>query len=98
MAEIVINQTVKDSSKYRKLFLCLALDFVGYLSYAVPFLGEVTDFIWAPIAAFLLTRMFKGTIGKIGGVFTFIEEIMPGLDFIPTFTITWLYTNLFKKQ
>jgi len=31
------------------------------------------------------------------GVFNFIEELMPGLDFIPTFTIMWLI-QYFKKE
>lgn len=97
MTEIVVNSTVKSNVKYGKLILCLLLDFIGYLSYVVPFFGEFSDVIWAPLAAFLISIMFKGTIGKVGGVVTFIEEIMPGLDFIPTFTITWVYTNLVKK-
>lgn len=97
MAELVVNSTVSTNSKYRKLALCLFLDFIGYLSYAIPFLGEFTDVIWAPIAAFLISRMFKGALGKVSGVFTFIEEILPGLDFIPTFTITWIYSNFIKK-
>lgn len=25
----------------------------------------------------------------LGGIFSFLEEISPGLDFIPTFTIAW---------
>lgn len=98
MTEMVINPTVKSNVKYGKLILCLLLDFVGYLSYVVPFFGEFTDVIWAPISAFLITRMFKGTIGKVGGVFAFIEEIIPGLDFIPTFTITWIYSSFIKKS
>lgn len=40
--------------------------------------------------------MFGGTKGAIGGVFNFIEELLPGLDFIPTFTITWLI-QYFRK-
>lgn len=98
MSELLINSTVETNSKYRKLLLCFLLDFIGYLSYLIPFFGEFTDVIWAPISAFLITRMFKGTIGKVGGVFAFIEEIMPGLDFIPTFTITWLYSNYIMKK
>jgi hypothetical protein len=34
--------------------------------------------------------MFGGVRGLLGGAFNFFEELMPGLDFIPTFTITWL--------
>ena len=27
--------------------------------------------------------------GFFGGTFNFLEELLPGLDIIPTFTITW---------
>jgi hypothetical protein len=42
--------------------------------------------------------MYKGKIGQVAGVVTFVEEIIPGLDVIPTFTIMWLYTHVFKKS
>jgi hypothetical protein len=33
--------------------------------------------------------MFGFKRGFFGGAFSFFEELMPGLDFIPTFTISW---------
>jgi len=33
--------------------------------------------------------MFGRRSGALGGIFSFLEEISPGLDFIPTFTIAW---------
>jgi len=33
--------------------------------------------------------MFGKKFGVMGGIFSFLEEISPGLDFIPTFTIAW---------
>jgi len=71
------------------LALCLVMDFFGYATYAIPFLGEFLDIIWAPISALIFMRMFGGAKGLFGGIFNFFEELMPGLDFIPTFTITW---------
>ena len=68
------------------------------LSFTVPFIGEFSDVIWAPLAGFLMTWMYKGTIGKVGGTIAFLEEILPFTDFIPTFTLTWIYTYLIKKQ
>jgi hypothetical protein len=41
--------------------------------------------------------MYKGKIGQAAGIVTFIEEIIPGLDVVPTFTLMWLYTYVFKK-
>jgi hypothetical protein len=38
--------------------------------FTVPLFGEFSDVIWAPMAAYLMTRMYKGTAGKVGGVVT----------------------------
>jgi hypothetical protein len=74
------------------LVLSLFFDSIGMLSYLVPVFAEVTDFFWAPISGILLVVMFKGTAGKLAGFFGFIEELLPFVDVIPTFTITWFYT------
>ncbi|SMC51991.1 hypothetical protein [Cellulophaga tyrosinoxydans] len=84
--------------KIRHLFLSLLFDGIGMLSYVIPGLGEVSDMIWAPISAWIMTRMYKGKIGQAAGLVTFVEELVPGLDFIPTFTIMWFYTYVFKSQ
>lgn len=84
--------------KYKKLFLGLLFDAIGMLSFVLPFIGDFSDIIWAPLAGWLMTRMYKGKIGQGAGVVTFLEEIIPGLDVIPTFTIMWLYTYVFKKS
>ncbi len=83
--------------KYKKLLLGLLFDGIGMLSFAIPFIGEFSDLIWAPVAGWLMTRMYKGKIGQGAGIFAFIEEIIPGLDIIPTFTLMWLYTYVFKR-
>ncbi len=84
------------NKKYRLLLLGLLFDGVGMLSFMIPGIGEFTDLIWAPIAGWLMTRMYKGNPGKIAGLIAFIEEIVPGLDVIPSFTLMWLYTYVFK--
>lgn len=83
--------------KYRQLFLGLLFDVIGMLSFAVPFVGEFSDVIWAPLSGWLMTRMYKGKIGQAAGIITFVEEIIPGLDVIPTFTIMWFYTYVYKS-
>ena len=85
-------------NKYTKLILCILLDVLGYLSYILPGIGEFADIVWAPLSAWIMTSLFKGTSGKVAAVINFIEEAFPGLDIIPTFTIMWLYTYLFSKQ
>ena len=72
------------------LVACLLMDFIGYATYAVPFFGEFLDILWAPLSAIIFWKMFGFRKGFFGGVFSFIEELSPGLDFIPTFTINWV--------
>ena len=71
------------------LVMCLVMDFIGYASYTVPFFGEFLDVLWAPLSAIIFWKMFGFRKGFFGGVFSFVEELTPGLDFIPTFTINW---------
>lgn len=91
-------QIVTVNNKTRDLVLGILFDAIGMLSFTFPFIGEFSDVIWAPLAGFLMTWMYKGTIGKVGGTIAFLEEILPFTDFIPTFTLTWVYTYLIKKQ
>ncbi|MFD2823628.1 hypothetical protein ACFS5M_08100 [Lacinutrix iliipiscaria] len=82
-----MNLQIKN--KYKLLALSIVLDIIGL----IPFI----DLVWAPLSGYIMTRLYKGEMGKYAGIFTFIEEIIPGLDFIPTFTIMWFYTNVIKK-
>jgi hypothetical protein len=86
------------NNKTRNLVLGILFDAIGMLSFTVPFIGEFSDVIWAPLAGFLMTWMYKGTIGKVGGVVTFLEEILPFSDFITTFTLTWIYNYVIKNK
>ena len=92
------TQFIAVDNKKRDLVLGILFDAIGMLSFTVPLIGEFSDVIWAPLAGFLMTWMYKGTIGKVGGTIAFLEEILPFTDFIPTFTLTWIYTYLIKKQ
>lgn len=93
-----VTAEITKTTKKRDLFLSILFDAIGVLSYAVPFIGEFSDVIWAPIAGIILLRMYKGTVGTVGGIIVFIEELVPSLDFIPTFTLTWIYTYWIKKS
>lgn len=84
--------------KYQKLLLSLLFDALGYVSFLIPGIGEFSDIIWAPISAWLMTKLYKGKIGKIAAVITFVEEALPFTDVIPTFTIMWFYTYVFKSE
>ena len=80
-------------NKISSLLFCIIMDVIGWATYAVPVLGEIGDVIWAPISALIFFRMFGGWKGAVGGVFNFIEEILPGTDFIPSFTLMWLWQH-----
>jgi len=69
------------------------MDLIGMATYAIPFFGEIGDMFWAPVSAFIFYRTFGGTKGMLGGMFNFVEELIPGLDFIPTFTIMYFLTR-----
>ncbi|WP_299670129.1 hypothetical protein [uncultured Polaribacter sp.] len=79
------------NSKYKKLAASIVLDLIGFLP--IPFF----DFIWAPISGYIMTKMYKGKEGKIAGTLSFVEEILP-LDFIPTFSLMWIYSYVINKR
>ena len=63
MAEQVSVSAV--NNKTRDLVLGILFDAIGMLSFSVPLIGEFSDVIWAPFAGFLMTWMYKGTVGKV---------------------------------
>ncbi len=87
-----------NDKRTRNLLLGLLFDAIGMSSMLFPGLGDVLDVVWAPLAGWLMTRMYKGKIGQAAGVITFVEELVPGLDVIPSFTIMWVYTYLISSK
>ena len=80
--------------KYKKLALGILFDALGYVSFIFP----PFDIVWAPLSAYLMTRLYKGRKGKIAAIVSFIEEALPVLDVVPTFTLMWIYTFVFDKK
>ena len=87
---LIIELKYYMNKKYKKLALSILLDAIGF----IPF----TDIVWAPLSAYLMTKMYKGKEGKIAGIISLIEEAIPFSDVIPTFTIMWFYTYVFQKE
>lgn len=83
--------TLKSSHKF---MLCLFFDGVGYLSFVIP----LFDILWAPVSAYLMSKLFEGKQGKIASIIVFIEEALPITDVLPTFTLMWLYTTYKKDE
>ena len=81
---------LENLSKNKKLVLGIVFDLIGMVTFI--------DIIWAPISGLLMSKMYVGRKGKIAGIFSFIEEILPGFDIIPSFTIMWFYTYVFSKK
>ncbi|MBC7933890.1 MAG: hypothetical protein H7Y86_00830 [Rhizobacter sp.] len=88
----------KTENKQPSLALCILLDIIGYASFSIPFLGEFIDVIWAPISGLIFYRLFGGKIGLFGGGFSFLEELLPFTDFIPTFSISWAIRYFAKEK
>lgn len=80
------------------LLKSVVYDAVGMASSAIPLVGPFLDLAWAPYAAKKMSEMFPGKKGKLASVLVFLEEILPFTDVIPTFTLMWLYTYVWKKQ
>lgn len=87
------------NKKYQLLLLSIFFDGLGMLSFLIPFIGEFSDVVWAPLSAFLIYKMYGGTLGKSVGIISFVEEMgIFGTDFLPTFTLTWIYKYIIKKE
>ena len=85
---------LENISKNKKLVFGIVLDAFGYLSFIFPLI----DIVWAPLSGYLMTKLYKGKPGKIAGIITFIEEALPFVDVVPTFTLMRLYSYVFSKK
>ncbi len=96
------NQSLQRYNKKKKthLLASITLDLLGMATYLVPLLGETADFVFAPIYGIAIFVMYRRKIfsATLGGIIGFIEEIFTGTDFIPTATLMWVYTYVFKKN
>jgi len=87
------------TKKYKLLLIGILMDAIGMITSWLTIFGDIADVVWAPVSAFVIYKMYKGTEGKIGSLVTFVEEAgIFGTDFIPTFTLTWIYKYLLKKD
>ena len=84
--------------KQPSLLFCIVMDIIGYATYSIPVLGEIGDALWAPVSAIIFYISFGGWKGGFGAIFNFVEEILPGTDFIQSFTIMWLVQRVARKK
>ena len=79
-----------------KLLFCIVIDILGSASEVFPVFGELTDFAYAPIAAYVLRAIFGGS--NVLFFFEFGEEIFPFTDIFPFATICWLAETFFPSS
>jgi hypothetical protein len=79
-----------------KLGLCIIIDVIGSSSELLPIVGEVTDVIWAPIAALLMRNLFYGS--NVVLVLEFAEEVLPFTDVLPLATLCWVLDTFFGES
>ncbi|AOW09745.1 hypothetical protein [Flavobacterium gilvum] len=92
------NAATINNIKTKKLVLGILFDAIGMLSFTIPYVGEFGDVVWAPLAGFLMAKMYEGRVGKVASILTFAEEILPFTDVVPSFTLTWIYMYWIKKD
>jgi hypothetical protein len=80
-----ISSFNRPAPDFGKLLICLVIDVLGSSSEIIPILGEVTDVLYAPIAATVLRNLY-GNNNILFGL-EFAEEILPFTDILPLATI-----------
>ena len=90
--------SIKANRREPSLVFCILMDLVGFATYSFPLIGEVLDLVWAPISGMIFFATFGSWKGMLGGVFAFLEELLPGTDFIPSFTIMWFLQHARNKK
>lgn len=75
-----------------KLLICLVVDAIGSSSRLLPFIGELSDIVWAPIAGLILRSLYGSNV-----IFALevAEEILPFTDVLPLATICWIIDTFF---
>ena len=84
--------------KQTSLLFCILMDMVGYATYSIPVLGEFADILWAPVSAMIFFASFGSWKGALGGIFNFVEELLPGTDFVPSFTLMWFFQYMQQRN
>lgn len=72
------------------LIVCLSLDILEFIApmLLTPVLGDILD-----LAGFLFCAVYFNVIGAIS-----LLELVPGLDVIPLFSLTWLTWYLYRRR
>jgi hypothetical protein len=72
-----------------KLIVSLVIDALGSSSYLLPVVGEAFDVMWAPLQTIVIIAMYDSVSPNLKYI-SFMEEILPLTDVVPSATIGWL--------
>lgn len=86
---VTVARTITPTGMHQKLLWSLAIDAIGSGSYLIPFAGEAFDTAWAPLQTILIMALYDAVAPNLKYV-SFLEEILPFTDVIPSATMGWL--------
>jgi hypothetical protein len=86
---VSLARSLLPSDLMGKLAVSLAIDALGSSSDLLPVVGETVDVAWAPLQTVLIMAMYDSVSPNLKYV-SFIEELLPLTDFVPSATIGWL--------
>jgi hypothetical protein len=93
---IELQESTPPPADFSKLLLCMAIDVIGSSSELIPFVGEITDVVYAPVAAWLLRSIFGSN--NVLFLLEFAEEILPFTDILPLATICWVVDTYYRDS
>lgn len=72
------------------LSICLGLDLIEYIApiFLTPLIGDVIDFV-----GFIFCVVYYNFLGIFA-----LAELVPGLDIVPFFTMTWLIWYYMRRR
>jgi hypothetical protein len=86
---VKVAKMILPNGIWGKLMTSLLIDAIGSSSYLLPVVGEGFDIAWAPMQTILLMAMYDSTSPNLKYL-SFVEEILPLTDIVPTGTLGWL--------
>jgi hypothetical protein len=86
---VSVARVVLPKEMMTKLIVSLLIDLIGSSSYLLPVVGEGFDLAWAPTQTILIMAMYDSVTPNLKYV-SFIEEILPFTDVVPSATVGWL--------
>jgi hypothetical protein len=85
---VSVARQIVPTTMWSKLMFCLLLDLIGSSSYLIPVVGEGFDLAWAPMQTILIMAMYDSIAPNLKYL-SFVEEILPFTDIVPSATIGW---------